>query len=417
MGLSSVQILSAQITQKVAQGHNLDESISDVLSVEQLSSAQVGALKDLCFGCQRYLGTLTFYLRNLVPKPLTDKEIENLLLVAIYQLTYTKNAPHAVVNEAVLLASKLAKGKFKNLVNAVLRNFLRQKEKLYILAQKNDEAKYNHPQWLLNYLKQFYPKQWHNIITANQSHPPMTLRINKKKIDTQTYLEALRQKGIEGKKLGDFTIKLQKPIPISILPGFELGWVSVQDFGAQQAALLLEPQDNESILDACAAPGGKTGHLLELAHCQVTALEIDPNRVTKIQENLERLGERAIIQCVDASELNQWYNGEKFDAILADVPCSASGVIRRHSDIKWLRQKTDAHTIAKQQLPLLDALWQTLKSGGRMLLATCSIFHEENTEQTKAFLSRHSDASLIKEITLLPCEQNDGFYYALLQKN
>ncbi len=344
-------------------------------------------------------------------------EIECLLLVALYQLGFTRTPVHVVVTEAVNVAAKVAQGKFKGLVNGVLRNFLRQQKGLNNLAQKNEEARLNHPVWMIRRLKQDYPAQWRDIVAANQAHPPMALRVNCRHMKADDYAILLSKEQIEATVLDEYCVILTKPVPVSVLPGFASGVVSVQDYGAQQAALLLNPQDGENVLDACAAPGGKTGHLLERAMCQLTALDIDAARLTRVEQNLLRLGLNAKLKCANAAQLSDWYEGQPFDAILADVPCSATGVIRRHPDIKWLRQMPDAGKIAREQVKLLDSLWQVLKPSGRMLLATCSVFYEENQQQTEKFLLRHPDAKLITEKVLLPCEHNDGFYYALLQKH
>lgn len=418
MSMPRVQMLAVNALQLVEGGRNLTQVLTDIfVQNKDLTKQQKGALQDIAFGTQRYLGCLKFYLRHLVPKVLPASEIEALIIVALYQLVYSKNAQHAVVDGAVNAASQMAKGNFKGLVNGVLRTFLRQQEKIQALAQQDEVAKYNHPKWWVNYLKEHYPKYWHNILVANQSHPPMTLRVNHQKISTEAYCELLKEQGMGVKVLAEAAIKLDTPVSVEQLPNFFEGYVSVQDFGAQQAALILAPKDGERILDACAAPGGKTGHLLEMARCDVTALDIDEMRLKRVFENLERLGFQAATVCADATQLNTWFDGQLFDAVLADVPCSASGIVRRHPDIKWLRQSNDANKLAKQQEILLDALWGTLKQNGRMLLATCSVFFEENTQQLESFLLRHADAHLLMQQTLLPSERTDGFYYALIQKH
>lgn len=416
MSLAQVQLLAAKSIDRVAKGENLDKALVDLQQEANLTIEERAALKDLSFGCQRYLGTLTFYLHNLVTQKRPAPEIDHLLLVALYQLAYSRTPEHVVVNEAVNLAKTLLDGQYKGLVNGVLRNFLRNKDVLSKKTSHQDEAKYNHPKWLVERLKKEHPKYWHNILKANQSHPPMTLRVNCQKMDAESYMAILKEEGIDAKQIGAHSIQLKKALPISKLPEFSSGGVSVQDDGAQQAALLLAPKQGDRVLDACAAPGGKTGHLLELANCQLTALDVDEERLQKVAENLARLGFEADLKCADASRLANWYNGAPFDLVLADVPCSASGIIRRHPDIKWLRQTQDAKKLAGQQTVLLDALWQTVKPKGKMLLATCSIFSEENQEQTERFLLRHPDAKLLLEKNLLPCDQNDGFYYALMQK-
>ena len=335
----------------------------------------------------------------------------------MYQLHYTRNAPHAVVNEAVESIAKIGRGQFRSFANAILRRFLREKEQLNAQCRRDDTAKYNFPGWWLDYMRQAYPKHWHNIVTAANGHPPLTLRINRRHGNAEGYLEKLAAEGIAGKALDEYAVILKEAVPVSRLPGFSDGLVSVQDFGAQQAAYILKPADGERILDACAAPGGKSGHILELANCSLTALDIDEGRLKRVADNLSRLGfQTASLHRADAADLSSWYDGNPFDAVLADVPCTASGVTKRNPDIKWLRRPADGGKTARQQETMLDNLWSVLKPGGRMLLATCSLFHEENDGQLQRFLRRHPDAACTESLTLLPKHTQDGFYYALIRK-
>ena len=417
MSMAEAQQLAAQTVMAVRAGHNLSDELSSIFAAHpQLSPQDKGALQDMAFGCQRFSGSLRFMLAEMLNKPIDNQQLESLLIVALYQLNHSRNAAHAVVNEAVSQVARIDQGQYRSFANAILRRFQREKDTLNSKCKTDEVAKYNMPEWLSGYLKDHYPKHWHNIITACTNHPPMTLRINCRHTTAEHYIEQLQAVGLDGKTLGAYTIKLNQPAPVSQLPGFEEGTVSVQDFGAQQAAYLLAPQNGERILDACAAPGGKTGHLLELADCNVTALDIDAQRLTRVQSNLDRLGFQATLVAAPAQDLGAWYDGQPYDAILADLPCTASGVIRRHPDIKWLRRPTDAAKTARQQEPLLNALWQTLKPGGRMLLATCSIFEEENQQQLHAFLNRHADARCRESHVLLPNDKQDGFFYALIEK-
>ncbi|MDO4641397.1 MAG: 16S rRNA (cytosine(967)-C(5))-methyltransferase RsmB [Neisseria sp.] len=419
MSLSRVQTLAAQSVGAVAAGKNLQDTLSEIRSAHpELSSSEKGALQDIAYGCQRYAGSLRFMLSQMIKKPVSHPDLNSLLLVALYQLNHTRNAPHAVVNEAVQAASRIENGRFRAFANAILRRFLREQDKLNAQCKNHTEAKYNHPEWWVAYLKNHYPKHWNNIITAFQSHPPLTLRINCRHGDAQSYSEELAANGIAAKILGDRAVKLEEALPVDQIPGFNEGRVSVQDFGAQQAALILNPKNGERILDACAAPGGKTGHILELADCQLTALDIDNLRLARVRNNLARLGFQTgiSIRCADAQDTSSWYDGNAFDAILADIPCTASGVVKRNPDIKWLRRPSDAFKTARQQEALLDSLWPLLKKGGRILLATCSVFEEENSSQLQKFLSRHADAQCKETHTLLPNSNQDGFYYALIQK-
>lgn len=418
MSMALAQKLAADSIAAVAQGQNLQDVLAAIRAQHpDLSAQESGALQDIAYGCQRYLGSLKFMLGKMLNKPIDNPQLESLLLAALYQLHYTRNAPHAVVNEAVESIGRIGRGQYRSFANAVLRRFLREKDKLNAQCKYSEEAKHNLPQWWVQYLQNHYPKHWHNITTALQSHPPMTLRVNRRRGNAEDYLQKLAAEGIEAKILDDYAVTLAEAVPVSRLPGFSDGLVSVQDFGAQKAAYLLNPKDGERILDACAAPGGKTGHLLELADCCVTALDIDETRLARVKSNLDRLGfQTASLHCADAQDLAAWYDGRQFDAVLADVPCTASGVVRRNPDIKWLRRPADALKTARQQEALLDALWQTLTKNGRMLLATCSVFVEENDQQLQKFLNRHADAALLQSHVLLPNKHQDGFYYALIQK-
>ncbi|EGV35086.1 16S rRNA (cytosine(967)-C(5))-methyltransferase RsmB [Neisseria weaveri] len=419
MSMALAQKLAAQSIAAVAAGQNLQDVLTDIRSKHpDLTPQESGALQDIAYGCQRHGGSLRFMLGKMLNKPIDNPQLESLLLAALYQLNHTRNAPHAVVNEAVEAIGKIGKGQYRSFANAILRRFLREKDKLNTACKHNNVAKYNLPEWWIDYLKNHYPKHWHNIAAALQDRPPMTLRVNRRRSNAEQYLSILAEHGINAKALDDYAVMLEEAVPVGQLPGFSDGLVSVQDFGAQQAGYLINPQNGDRILDACAAPGGKTGHLLELADCHVTALDIDPVRLQRVQSNLERLKfQTASLKCADAQDLNAWYDKQNFDVILADVPCTASGVVRRNPDIKWLRRPGDAAKTARQQEALLDTLWQTLTENGKMLLATCSIFVEENEQQLQKFLNRHDDAELISSHVLLPNKHQDGFYYALIQKH
>ena len=417
MSLSSVQLLAAESVVAVAQGRSLTEVLDDIRSRHaELTAQQRGALQDLAFGVQRFSGSLNAVLDTMLGKPLRRTDIRSLMLVALYQLAYTRNAEHAVVNEAVGSAARIGKGQYRALANALLRRFLREREALLAQAAGSDLGRYNLPEWWLQRLRCDYPQHWTEIVAAFNSRPPMTLRINRRRMDAAGYLKVLQQAGLDGMVLGEQAVMLSEPVPVSVLPLFAEGVVSVQDWGAQQAAYWLAVSDDETVLDACAAPGGKSGHLLEWADCRLTALDIDAIRLQRVRDNLQRLGLTAQTEVADAAKWASCYDGNLFDAVLADVPCTASGVVRRHPDIKWLRRPQDAAQTATQQTPLLDGLWRLVKPGGRMLLATCSLFAEENDRQLQQFLQRHPDACCRRSETLLPNERQDGFYYALIDK-
>jgi 16S rRNA (cytosine967-C5)-methyltransferase len=313
--------------------------------------------------------------------------------------------------------------KYRALVNAVLRSFQRKQQSLLSQAQDTVEGRYNHPAWWVDKLKGAYPDQWEAILFADQLHPPLTLRINRRKATLETMLADLYAAELPGTQTGRWAVTLDRPVPVARIPGFAEGRVSVQDAGAQWAAPLLDAQDGMRVLDACAAPGGKTGHLLELADVGLLALDADKKRLERVQQNLERLWLSAELKTGDAAQPETWWNGRPFDRILADVPCSASGVVRRNPDIKWLRRPEDIEGFARKQREILGALWQTLAPGGKLLYATCSIFVEENENEIGAFLCQHENAmrldlpSALQKGQLLPNDQHDGFFYALLEKH
>lgn len=406
--------LAAAALSKVLQGRTLAIALE---SVSPNSSAR-GAVLDMTYGSLRYKGTLESVLSQLLKKPLDDMFVHALLLAALYQLVYTNEAAYAVVDNAV----NAAPHHLKSLVNAVLRNFQRHREKLLEAASQTVEGRSNFPPWWVEKLQVAYPDEWEGILRASQMHPPMTLRVNRRKVTPEKYLAELEAEGIHARQTAGSALTLGKPVAVEKLPGFTEGLVSVQDAGAQWAAQLLDVHDGMRVLDACAAPGGKTGHLLELADVAVMAMDVDEVRLARVQQNLTRLGLSAQLVCGDAADPRAWWNGRPFDRILADVPCSASGVVRRNPDIKWLRRPKDVSKFAKQQAVILDALWQLLAPGGKLLYATCSIFPEENLQQVESFIARHGNATrlpLPEELgdgQLLPDENHDGFFYALLQR-
>ena len=420
------QRLAAQAVAQVLAGRNLNQVLQKELSRHpQLTPQQRALLQDLSYGTLRHYGALRAILGALLQKPLQDESLRCLLLVALYQLAYTHTASHAVVDHAVrVTVQALRKTSAKGLVNAVLRNFLRRREALLAdAASASEEARHGHPQWWIDKLRLQYPQQWEEILACGNQHPPMALRVNRRLSSVEAYLAELAGAGIAGHVLGQSGILLEQPVGVDRLPGFAAGHVSVQDGGAQLAASLLDVTDGMRVLDACSAPGGKTAHLLELADLDLTALDHDSKRLQKVEQNLRRLGLKAACLVGDAAEPQKWWDGKPFQRILADVPCSASGVVRRHPDIKWLRRESDIAQFAAQQAVILDALWRCLEQGGKLLYVTCSIFGEENSRQVEAFLQRHADAEWLplpgraeRDLQLLPDQEHDGFYYALLAK-
>lgn len=413
----------------VLSGRNLTLALPDALNVfPKATPQQKGGGADLSYGTLRFYGEANAYLTQLLEKPLSNVDINSLLLVAIYQLLHDQADDFTVVNQAVKAAGNAKPRWAKGLVNGVLRNFLRQKEALSARLKTDEVALYSYPQWWINKLKHQYPNDWQSILQTGNTHPPMTLRVNAKKSSTQEYVKLLARQDIDATKLGGEAVMLTKPIPVEQVPGFIEGVVSVQDYGAQLAAHLLDVNPKMRVLDACSAPGGKTGHLLELAEVEVTALDNDATRLDRVAGNLTRLNLQADLQVGDAAN---WKCEQLFDCILADVPCTASGIVRRHVDIKWLRREADIVSFTQQQAVILANLWHLLSKGGKLLYVTCSIFAEENQQQIDRFLKHNADATQLQlELTddrieniniqhgqLTPSNTHDGFFYALLQKN
>jgi 16S rRNA (cytosine967-C5)-methyltransferase len=374
------------------------------------------------------------------PLKAKDSDIQALLLLGLYQLTQMRVPDHAAVSETVAATAELKKPWARGLVNGVLRNFQRQREQLLQQAEADEEGYWLHPRWLINALRESWPDDWQAILQANNQAPPMTLRVNLRQIRREDYRQHLQSAGIAAiaSPQTPTALYLAKPVDVQELPGFSQGLVSVQDEAAQQAASLLQLQDGQRVLDICAAPGGKTGHILEAAAVEVVALDVDARRLQRVGGNLSRLGFTAELLCGDAAQPDAWWDGRPFDRILLDAPCSASGVIRRHPDIKLLRRATDISPLVKVQANILSQAWTLLKPGGILLYATCSVLAAENEQQIQAFVAKHKNARLL-EINppggrklacgwqILPGEGGDdmsaqgsagmdGFYYACLQQ-
>jgi len=417
--MRNLQKLAAGALEEVLAGAALHQVLPRCLQQLQ-TPGERGALQDIVYGSLRQLGRLDAWLEALLERPLTDPELGWLLRVALYQLAYTRAPAHAVVHNAVSAAGA---GWRRGLANAVLRNFQRRRAELEEIADAQPSARWSHPDWWIGKLQSEHPAHWQAILEASLMHPPFTLRINGRRGDVDGYLQRLTEAGLPAHQTGPDAVTLDKAVPVHTLPGFDTGDVSVQDAGAQWAARLLDAQQGERVLDACAAPGGKTGHILERADVDLTALDVDAMRLARVQENLDRLQLKATLVEGDAAQPDAWWDGRPFDRILADVPCSASGVVRRNPDIKWLRRPEDIAQFAAQQAVMLEALWRLLAPGGTLLYATCSIFHEENEGQVQAFLARHTGEAErcplpepLSDGPLLPAAEHDGFYYALLRK-
>ena len=420
-----VQRLASQAVAEVLAGRNLDRVLKKIWSQHgaTLTASEHGAIQDISFGSLRFYGELKAILAKLVSRPLQDQDVFTLLVVTLYQLRHSKAASHAIVDHAVKTVEAIGKPHLKGFVNAVLRNYSRQADALSAAIQHDLEAQYSYPAWWIEKIRSQYPDQWQSILAIGNQHPPMTLRVNRRKCEAKIYLQRLADAGI-GAALGEIdAIILAHPIAVDRLPGFADGVVSIQDQGAQYAAHLLDLAPGQRVLDACAAPGGKTGHILELADVELTAIDKDAKRLSQVSDSLSRLNFKAKVQSANATDLGKWWDKQSFDRILCDAPCTASGVVKRHPDIKWLRRPADVASFAQQQAQLLAALWQTLTPGGKLLYATCSIFADENQGQVATFCRQHSDAELLplrgasaEGLQLLPSGASDGFFYALLRK-
>lgn len=413
--------------QVVDKGHSLSNALP--AAQQTIKPRDHALLQEICYGALRYLPRLESIANELMDKPLKGKQrvFHHLILVGIYQLSFMRIPAHAAVGETVEGTKTLKGPRLRGLINAVLRNYQRNQEELDAMAMSHNAGKYGHPGWLLKLLQESYPDQWQAIVEANNSKAPMWLRVNHQHHSRDEYLELLKNENIDNTihSEAEDAVKLAAPCDVTKLPGFEKGWVSVQDAAAQLSINYLTPQDGELILDCCAAPGGKTAHILERTQgCEVVAIDCDDTRLKRVHDNLQRLNLKAKVICGDARNPQDWWQGEQFDRILLDAPCSATGVIRRHPDIKWLRRADDIAALAELQREILDAMWQQLKPGGTLVYATCSITPQENKEQVKAFLARTSDAKLQGSDVdnpgrqILPGEEDmDGFYYAILTKN
>ena len=408
---------------------------SGTAAVESVSQALRPGVQALAFQVWRNLGRAQA-LRKLLaakpPAPATDA----LLCVALALVWNEADAPYdafTLVNQSVeALKRNPATKAHANFVNACLRRFLREGPALVAASSRDLEALWNHPLWWIKRVQHDHPQHWEAILQAANAHPPMTLRVNVRKKSVAAYLEHLKVAEIPVRWSEGSAIELSKAVSVGQLPGFHEGWVSVQDAAAQIAAPLLLSglPEQDRILDACAAPGGKTAHLLELSNASVLAVEMDGVRAQRITENLSRLGLKASLSVANAAQTQAWWDGVLFDGILLDAPCTASGIVRRHPDVRWLRRETDIVQLAKLQKELLNALWPLLKNGGRMVYCTCSLFLAEGQQQLQTFLASHSDATQLPSPGhLIPknprntnrlsdngAHDQDGFYYALLEK-
>jgi len=425
----------------------LDEAIAAESARELLPAASHAAIRDLAYRSCRELGLVRELARGLnarEPAP----ALAALQSVALAQLVETVRADAVLVDQAVRAAHALPGGaQVAGFLNATLRRFVRERDERLQAARRKPEARWNHPDWWIDRLRRAWPERWQQILEVGNHAPPMTLRVNRRQASATDYLSRLHEQGIAARSIGGHAIVLDHAVPVGTLPGWHDGTVTIQDAAAQLAAPLLDPRDGERLLDACAAPGGKTTHLLELADVELTALDVDAVRLRSVRENLERLGfagrgpgpasafapaRSPTLIAGDAARPSDWWDGRLFDRILLDAPCTASGIVRRHPDVRWLRRRSDLATLSRRQSEILQALWPLLGTGGKLLYTTCSVFPEEGEGVITRFLEKHRDASRLPlqwrfdgrtpepVATLLPVatatRDHDGFFFALLEK-
>ncbi|MFP3604343.1 16S rRNA (cytosine(967)-C(5))-methyltransferase RsmB [Paraburkholderia sp. SIMBA_053] len=441
---------AAQAVGAVRLGAALPAALQSVFvsAPEGSAAAARGAVQDIAYRTMRRLGTAEWLIAKLVkkaPPPHVGHVLACAIALLIDDEASAAYTPFTVVDQAVSAISARREFSFaKGLINAVLRNFLREREALLEAAQADEVARWNYPSWWIDAVRRAWPDAWQDVLAAGNTQGPLTLRVNARHSTVDAYLQVLEQHHIVASKAGEYAVKLATPMPVDRIPGFSEGVVSVQDAGAQLAAQLLGVRDGMRVLDACAAPGGKTGHLLELANLQLIALESDATRARRIGENLQRLKLQAEVRIGDAGTPSKWHDDidQPFDRILADVPCSASGIVRRHPDIRWLRRASDIPALVDEQRRILDALWPLVKPGGELLYVTCSIFPEEGELQAQWFGNKHQDAvrldapgQLLPTVARAPADtsagshagefadisagansDHDGFFYARFQK-
>lgn len=412
---------AARALVQVRGGTALPQALSQVFALSSASPQASGAMQDIAYRALRSRGKTDAIIRLLTQKPLQPPLLHDLLGAALSLiLADDRYDAFTVVDQAVEAAAAGRKtAHAKGLVNAVLRRFLRERAAVERQLSADPEAAWNYPAWWIKEAQSCYPAEWETILRIGNLPPPLTLRVNRRKASVDSYLAQLRQAGIEAEQIGPQAILLVRPVPVQQIPGFIEGMASVQDAAAQLAAPLLDLAPGQRVLDACAAPGGKTGHILEACDVDLLALDRDAQRLERVQQNLDRLQLHAALKPGDASRAD-WWDGVPFDRILADVPCTASGIVRRHPDIRWLRRPEDAVQLAAVSAAILDNLWTMLRPGGKLLLVTCSIWPTESMSQADSFANRHHAIRLPAPGQLLPArhERNDqdGLFYALFQK-
>ena len=409
---------AARVIAGVAGGRSLTAELERAAEEGDVPRA---ALIDLTHGTLRCYGRVQALERCLAKRGGTDPVVSALLWCSFYALDSGRYASYTVVDQAVRACALVGQHPAKGFVNAVLRNLLRNRSAIEASIAIDDEARWKHPAWWIAKLRRAYPDEWERVLEAGNGHPPMCLRVNLRRTTAADYLARLATAGIAARQIGLAALLLARPVPVDRLPGFRAGDVSVQDAGAQHAAEYLDLVAGQRVLDACAAPGGKSGHILEVAEVDLTAVDADAQRSAGIGRNLARLGHRALLKVADCTSPGTWWDGALFERILADVPCSSSGVVRRHPDIKWLRRESDVASFAARQSEILHVLWQVLAPDGKLLYVTCSVFVEENEAVVDAFCMRTPQAQRLPlpqgaPAQLLPDAEHDGFFFALIAK-
>lgn len=427
--------IAARILAMVLQEHKpLNSAFTDFIS-ESINSKEKAFIKELSYGVLRWFYRLDYILDKLLNKPIRqkDSDIKAIMLCGLYQLEFMRTPDHAAISASVEATTHLNKSWAKQLINAVLRRYQREFDVLQDLVRESDTAFYAHPQWLISAIRIDWPAYWQKILAANNERPPMFLRVNLRKITRNDYLGKLENINIDAIPIDEIGggIQLIEPVDVDELPGFKQGLVSVQDLGAQHAVALLDLKAGQQVLDACAAPGGKTAHIYETQPdlAKLTAIELDKQRIKRLEETHRRLGTNMEIIHADVRQHNRWWKGIAFDRILLDVPCSATGVIRRHPDIKIRRTEEMIQSNCELQYNILESVWSMLKSGGKLVYATCSVLCRENDRQIETFLENYPDAINIDIMetwgiktdfgiqTLPGIGDADGFYYAVLEKH
>ncbi len=418
-----------------AGGESLDYAL-ETQARAIADSGDAAAVQALAYGSVRWYPRLGYWLSQLLEPGAKQKpQLRALLIVALHQLAFSNHPPHAIVDQAVEAARKLGEPRAAGLVNAILRRFLREQQQLTAVTDLPPPARYAHPAWLIELLRRDWPEHWAMILEANNQQPPMWLRVNRRRATRGAYVATLKAGSIEAQasSFAADAVLLDSALPVGALPGFETGMVSVQDAGAQLAADLLEVGGSMRVLDACAAPGGKTCHLLERADLDLVAIDRSTERLAQLEQNLRRLELTATVIAGDAADAATWWDGRPFERILLDAPCTASGVIRRHPDVKLLRRASDIEPLCREQLRLLHGLWPLLADGGRLLYVTCSVLRAENEQVVATFLAGQPEATSVPipasfgpagvrmardaGIQILPGEAGmDGFYYACMEK-